>query len=60
MFRTNLITTTQTLNPVLAINSVDFKMLSNEKGVFSVESRDYFMRTPNLMATAYFMAMVTP
>ncbi|EJC41215.1 hypothetical protein HPHPM2_1183 [Helicobacter pylori Hp M2] len=29
-----LLSTTQTLNPVLAINSVAFKMLSNEKGVF--------------------------
>ncbi len=43
MFRTNLITTTQTPNPVLAINSVAFKMLSNEKGFLSVEPRDYFM-----------------
>ncbi|EJB97560.1 hypothetical protein [Helicobacter pylori] len=31
-----------------------------KKGGFSVEPRDYFMHTPNLMATAYFMAMVTP
>ncbi len=60
MFRTNLITTTQTLNPVLAINSVAFKMLSNEKGFLSVEPRDYFTHTPNLMATAYFMVMVFP
>ncbi|EJB64764.1 hypothetical protein HPHPH44_1231 [Helicobacter pylori Hp H-44] len=60
MFRTNLITTTQTLNPALAINSVAFNTLSNEKGVFSVETRDYFMRTPNLMATTHFMVMVTP
>lgn len=60
MFRTNLITTTQTPNPALAINSVAFKMLSNEKGFFSVETRDYFMRTPNLMATTHFMVMVTP
>ncbi|EJC54773.1 hypothetical protein HPHPP62_1112 [Helicobacter pylori Hp P-62] len=60
MFRTNLITTTQTPNPVLAINSVAFKMLSNEKGFFSVEPRDYFMRTPNLMATTHFMVMVIP
>ncbi|WP_332244548.1 hypothetical protein [Helicobacter pylori] len=60
MFRTNLITTTQTLNPVLAINSVAFKMLSNEKGFFSVEPRDYFTHTLYLMATAYFMVMVTP
>ncbi|EJB60536.1 hypothetical protein HPHPH41_1119 [Helicobacter pylori Hp H-41] len=37
-----------------------FKMLSNEKGFLSVEPRDYFMRTPNLMATAYFMVMVIP
>ncbi|PDW51717.1 hypothetical protein BB435_07190 [Helicobacter pylori] len=61
MFRTNLITTTQTPNLVLAINSVAFKMLSNEKGVFSVEPRDYFTHTPYLMATAYYayyMAMV--
>ncbi len=43
MFRTNLITTTQTPNPVLAIKSVAFKMLSNEKGFLSVEPRDYFM-----------------
>ncbi|EMH41452.1 hypothetical protein HMPREF1430_01203 [Helicobacter pylori GAM96Ai] len=60
MFRTNLITTTQTPNPALAINSVAFKMLSNEKGGFSVETRDYFMHTPNLMATTHFMVMVTP
>lgn len=36
-------------------------MLSNEKGVFSVEPRDYFTHTPYLMATAYYayyMAMV--
>lgn len=46
MFGTNLITTTQTLNPVLAINSVAFKMLSNEKGFLSVEPRDYFTHTP--------------
>ncbi len=39
MFRTNLITTTQTPNPVLAIKSVAFKMLSNEKGFLSVEPR---------------------
>ncbi|WP_181372234.1 hypothetical protein [Helicobacter pylori] len=37
-----------------------FNTLSNEKGFFSVEPRDYFMRTPNLMATAYFMVMVFP
>ncbi|GAA8567067.1 hypothetical protein HpDR60_13730 [Helicobacter pylori] len=55
-----LLSTTQTPNPALAINSVAFKMLSNEKGVFSVETRDYFMRTPNLMATTHFMVMVTP
>lgn len=60
MFRTNLITTTQTLNPVLAINSVVFKMLSNEKGFLSVEPRDYFTHTPYLMATTYYMAMVFP
>ncbi|WP_162974380.1 hypothetical protein [Helicobacter pylori] len=31
-----------------------------KKGFFSVETRDYFMHTPNLMATAYFMVMVFP
>ncbi|EJB23803.1 hypothetical protein HPNQ4216_1344 [Helicobacter pylori NQ4216] len=34
--------------------------LSNEKGFLSVKPRDYFTHTPYLMATAYYMAMVTP
>ncbi|EJB38536.1 hypothetical protein HPNQ4161_0769 [Helicobacter pylori NQ4161] len=34
--------------------------LSNEKGFLSVEPRDYFTHTLYLMATAYFMVMVTP
>ncbi len=46
MFRTNLITTTQTPNPVLAINSVAFKMLSNEKGVFLALKLEITLRTP--------------
>ncbi|MDU9778241.1 hypothetical protein RGC62_07960 [Helicobacter pylori] len=37
-----------------------FSALSNEKGFLSVEPRDYFTHTPYLMATAYFMVMVTP
>ncbi len=36
MFKTNLITTTQTPNPALATNGVAFKMLSNEKGVLAL------------------------
>ncbi|ADU81826.1 hypothetical protein HPGAM_05095 [Helicobacter pylori Gambia94/24] len=31
-----------------------------KKGFFSVETRDYFMHTPNLMATTHFMVMVIP
>ncbi|KNE05910.1 hypothetical protein ACM24_02670 [Helicobacter pylori] len=60
MFRTNLITTTQTLNPVLVSKGLAFSTLSNEKGFLSVEPRDYFTHTPYLMATAYYMAMVFP
>ncbi|WQX35794.1 hypothetical protein KVJ60_04760 [Helicobacter pylori] len=60
MFRTNLITTTQTLNPVPVSKGLAFSTLSNEKGFLSVEPRDYFTHTPYLMATAYYMAMVTP
>ncbi|EKE79829.1 hypothetical protein OUS_1415 [Helicobacter pylori R056a] len=60
MFRTNLITTTQTLNPVPVSKGLAFSTLSNEKGFLSVEPRDYFTHTPYLMTAAYFMAMVTP
>ncbi|PDX23435.1 hypothetical protein BB459_03265 [Helicobacter pylori] len=61
MFRANLITTTQTPNPMPVSKGLIFSVLSNEKGVFSVEPRDYFTHTPYLMATAYYayyMAMV--
>ncbi|MCQ2836053.1 hypothetical protein JT189_06305 [Helicobacter pylori] len=59
MFRTNLITTTQTLNPMPVSKGLAFSTLSNEKGFLSVEPRDYFTHTPYLMTTAYFMVMVT-
>ncbi len=55
-----LVSTTQTPNPVLAINSVAFSALSNEKGFLSVKPRDYFTHTPYLVATAHYMAMVFP
>ncbi|BAO98674.1 hypothetical protein NY40_1675 [Helicobacter pylori NY40] len=60
MFRTNLITTTQTLNPMPVSKGLASSTLSNEKGFLSVKPRDYFTHTPYLMATAYYMAMVTP
>ncbi|MCQ2701929.1 hypothetical protein JT228_06135 [Helicobacter pylori] len=60
MFRTNLITTTQTPNPMPVSKGLAFSALSNEKGFLSVKPRDYFTHTPYLMATAYYMAMVTP
>ncbi|PDW23949.1 hypothetical protein BB460_05390 [Helicobacter pylori] len=60
MFRTNLITTTQTPNPMPVSKGLVFSVLSNEKGFLSVEPRDYFTRTPNLMATTHFMVMITP
>ncbi|TPH77821.1 hypothetical protein FIM53_03630 [Helicobacter pylori] len=60
MFRTNLITITQTLNTVPASKGLAFSTLSDEEGFLSVEPRDYFTHTSYLMTTAYFMAMVTP
>ncbi|GAA7464091.1 hypothetical protein ID1074_09410 [Helicobacter pylori] len=60
MFRTNLITTTQTPNPMPVSKGLAFSALSNEKGFFSVKPRDYFMHTPYLMATTHFMVMVIP
>ncbi len=46
MFRANLITTTQTLNPVPVSKGLAFSTLSNEKGGFLVLNLEITLRTP--------------
>ncbi|EJB86197.1 hypothetical protein HPHPH11_1227 [Helicobacter pylori Hp H-11] len=46
MFRTNLITTTQTPNPMPVSKGLAFSTLSNEKGGFLVLNLEITLRTP--------------